>query len=423
MKKLLPILLALVLLTGCGHKGSTESLTTPDHVPATTAPETSEPETTPEPTQTTEPETTPVPETTVTEATTEPTTVTTTEPTTVTTTEATTVTTTEATTVTTTKATTVTTTEATTVTTTKATTVTTTEATTVTTTEATTAATEAPKTELMDSIKIEEFCPSSASDRRNGVTYPRAEHKTYRSKTTGLDRGVNIVLPAGYDSSKKYPVIYMLHGIFCDEYTFINDPAYRLIEICTNLAKDGLAEDMIIVFPNIYAKTDSRQEPSFNDISSVAPYDNFINDLVNDLMPFIEKNYSVKTGRDNTAVAGFSMGGREALFIGFERPDLFGYCGAFSPAPGLTPMRDWAFDHPGQYKESELTFAGKDYTPELLLISGGTKDGTVGDTYKKYDTIMTRNSVKHICYDITGADHDANAVNSGFYNFVKNIFK
>ena len=419
MKKFLPILLALVLLTGCGHKGNTESVTTPDDVLETTAPEVSEPETTPEPTQATEPETTPIPGTTVTEATAEPTTVTTTEATTFTTTEATTVTTTEATTVTTT--------EATTVTTTKATTVTTTEATTVTTTAAisaaTTAATEAPKTELMDSIKIEEFCPSSASDRRSGATYPKAEHKTYRSKTTGLDRGVNIVLPAGYDSSKKYPVIYMLHGIFCDEYTFINDPAYRLIEICTNLAKDGLAEDMIIVFPNIYAKSDPQQEPLFNDIASVAPYDNFINDLVNDLMPFIEENYSVKTGRDNTAVAGFSMGGREALFIGFERPDLFGYCGAFSPAPGLTPMRDWAFDHPGQYKESELNFDGKDYTPELLLVSGGTNDHTVGDTYKKYDEIMTRNGVKHICYSITGADHDANAVNSGFYNFVKNIFK
>ena len=379
MKKFLPILLALVLLTGCGHKGNTEAITTPDDVLETTAPEASESETTPEPTQATEPETTPIPGTTVTEATTEPTTVTTTEATTVTTT--------------------------------------------ATTTGASTAVTEAPKTELMDSIKIEEFCPSSASDRLSGVTYPKAEHKTYRSKTTGLDKGVNIVLPTGYDSSKKYPVIYMLHGIFCDEYTFINDPAYRLIEICTNLAKDGLAEDMIIVFPNIYAKSDPQQEPSFNDIASVAPYDNFINDLVNDLMPFIEENYSVKTGRDNTAVAGFSMGGREALFIGFERPDLFGYCGAFSPAPGLTPMRDWAFDHPGQYKESELNFDGKDYTPELLLVSGGTNDHTVGDTYKKYDEIMTRNGVKHICYSITGADHDANAVNSGFYNFVMNIFK
>ncbi len=278
-----------------------------------------------------------------------------------------------------------------------------------------------PKQELMDTVEIEQFCPTSASDNRSGVTYPRAEHIKYYSEFTKCDRWANVVLPANYDPTKKYPVIYMLHGIFCDEGTFLNDPAYRLVQICTNLAIDGLAKDMIIVFPNMYATGDPNMQPAFTP-EAVLPYDDFIYDLTGSLMPYIETHYSVLAGRENTAIAGFSMGGREALFIGFERPDLFAYCGAFAPAPGLTPMRDWAMEHKGQLSENELTFEGKEYSPKLLMICGGTNDHTVGDTYKKYDEIMTSNGVKHICYDVPGADHDANAVNSGFYNFVRYIF-
>lgn len=54
-------------------------------------------------------------------------------------------------------------------------------------------------------------------------------------------------------------------------------------------------------------------------------------------MPYIESHYSVKTGKDNTAIMGFSMGGRESLYISMKRPDLFGYVGAVCPAPGVSP--------------------------------------------------------------------------------------
>ena len=144
-----------------------------------------------------------------------------------------------------------------------------------------------PKQDLMDTVEIEEHCPSSASDNRSGVTYPKAEHIKYYSEFTKCDRWANVVLPANYDSSEKYPVIYMLHGIFCDEGTFINDPSYRLVQICTNLAIDGLAKDMIIVFPNMYATGDPNMQPAFTP-EAVLPYDDFIYDLTGSLMPYIE---------------------------------------------------------------------------------------------------------------------------------------
>ncbi len=214
-------------------------------------------------------------------------------------------------------------------------------------TEATNEQQSKKETITMNGINIMEDCPSSVYEKRNNVTYGTVVHQTYHSNTTGLDRGVNILLPANYDDSKEYPILYLLHGIFGDEYSLSNDSEIKLVEIMGNLAVDGLAEEMIVVLPNMYATTDPEQQPAFNS-ESVAPYDNFINDLVNDLMPFMEKNYSVIPRRENMAIAGFSMGGRETLFIGLNRPDLFAYVGAIAPAPGLTPGKDWAMTHPGQ---------------------------------------------------------------------------
>lgn len=280
-----------------------------------------------------------------------------------------------------------------------------------------------PKKEIniMDNMTVDEFCPSESSETRSDVEYPSYEHVTYHSETTGSDRGFNILLPAGYKKSKKYPVVYVLHGIFGDENTMTNEPAYKFKEISTNLAADGKAKEAILVFPAMYATGDPNMQPGFTP-EQVLPYDNFINDLVNDLMPYVEDHYSVLTGRDNTAICGFSMGGRETLFIGLERPDLFGYVGAFAPAPGLTPGQDWAMQHPGQLTEDELTFEGKDYSPYLLLVCCGTDDHTVGTFPKSYHEIFDRNGVKHIWYEVTGADHDATMINSGFNNFMSNIF-
>lgn len=279
----------------------------------------------------------------------------------------------------------------------------------------------AEEVDIMSDMEIMEFCPDSDATRRDGVTYPTCTHITYHSDTTKSDRGANILLPAGYDENKKYPVLYFLHGIFGDEYSIPNDANIKIPELTKNLADDGIAKEMIIVFPNMYATSDPNMKPAF-DPESVKPYDNFINDLVNDLMPYIEENYSVLTGRDNTAIAGFSMGGRESLFIGLSRPDLFAYCAAFSPAPGLTPGQDWAMVHEGQLSEDELTFEGKDYSPKVLLVCCGTNDGTVGTFPKSYHEIFEKNGTQHVWYEITGADHDSNAIRSGFNNFIRYIF-
>lgn len=274
--------------------------------------------------------------------------------------------------------------------------------------------------DIMSKMEISQTCPTEITEKRDSVTYGTIEHKTYHSETTGLDRGVNILLPGNYDDEKKYPVLYLLHGIFGDENS-MTDPNNKIVEMLGNLAADGEAKEMIVVFPNMYASSDPNQAPAF-DAESVKPYDNFINDLVDDLMPFIEENYPVLTGRKNTAIAGFSMGGRETLFIGLQRPDLFKYVCAISPAPGLTPGQDWAMTHEGQLSEEELTFDGKDFKPAIFMVMCGTDDHTVGTFPKSYHEIFEKNGTEHLWYEVPGADHDANAIKSGLYNFLRYIF-
>ena len=180
-----------------------------------------------------------------------------------------------------------------------------------------------------------------------------------------------------------------------------------------------MAKDMIVVFPYIFASKTMDSCTGFDE-QSFAAYDNFVNVLVKDLMPWMKQNYSVAEGRNNTAITGFSMGGRESLAIGINHSDKFGYVGAIAPAPGLTPAQDFAGSHSGMFQESQLRFA---QNPNVLMICCGTADSVVGSNPENYHNIFTRNGVNHYWWTIPGSDHGDPAVTSGLYNFCKAAFK
>ena len=267
---------------------------------------------------------------------------------------------------------------------------------------------------------ITELPPDGYDTKREGVTYPEFEKRSYFSQTAERETFYNVLLPADYSEDKQYPVLYLLHGIFGDEYSFSNDQGNKIKEIVGNMAADGIIEETIVVCPDMYAKTDPAQQPGF-DAQACLPYDNFIYDLVNDLMPFIESEYPVLTGRENTYLAGFSMGGRETIYITLQRPELFGYVCAISAAPGVVPSKDMYMEHPGQIEESDMRFADGAVEPEVFIICCGTKDSVVGSFPRSYHELFEANGVEHIWYEINGADHDNNAIQSGIYNLFKQI--
>lgn len=273
--------------------------------------------------------------------------------------------------------------------------------------------------ELMKEIIPDAEFPVELTRKSSDVTYGEIVRTKYYSTTCEKDRNVNILLPAGYSEDKEYPVLYILHGIFGDQNSMLGDGESGLRILIGNMIAEGLAEEMIVVFPYMYASK-TQDVCTAIDIKNVEAYDNFVNDLVDDLMPFMAENYSVKEGKLNTAVSGFSMGGRETLAIALYRPDLFGYALGVAPAPGLTPGRDWAMEHPGQFKEEELVFESE--KPYLLMVCSGDNDHTVGTFPKSYHEIFDRNGVEHLWWEIPGSDHGDPAITSGYYNFLKYVF-
>ena len=246
---------------------------------------------------------------------------------------------------------------------------------------------------------------------------------TYPSKTTGADRLCHVILPAGYTTEKTYPVLYLLHGIGGDHNEWLGG---NPLEVVGNLVAQGEATEMIVVIPNVRAmKNDAVPQEVFGP-ENIAAFDNFINDLRDDLMPFIAANYSIKTGRENTAVAGLSMGGRESLFIGFTMPETFGYIGAFSPAPGLLPLSfPVSGNHPGfpgQLTEDDLRVKEGAPAPLFLMMCNGEQDEIVKFCTAGYEAALNKNGVEHLYYTMPGG-HDFTVWKNGLYQYAKRIFK
>ncbi|MBQ1807521.1 MAG: hypothetical protein II012_07825, partial [Ruminococcus sp.] len=171
-------------------------------------------------------------------------------------------------------------------------------------------------------------------EKRGDVDYGTVQKDvTYYSKTAGDNKQCNILLPSGYSESQTYPVMYVFHGFGGSHSNQIDTDSYLTL-LYGNMLRDGLTKPMIIVNVDMYtdklADKDSKTDEQLRYI-----YDKAIDDVALDLMPFIEQNYPVKTGRENTAVAGLSEGGAKSLCTGFKWLDKFGYIGAFAPDTGV----------------------------------------------------------------------------------------
>lgn len=259
----------------------------------------------------------------------------------------------------------------------------------------------------------------SSTEKKSGVDYGTIEKKTYFSKDAQREKNLNILLPPGYDSSQKYPVMYVFHGIFGSEDSMLDD-SMKIQTMLGNLVASGEAEKMIIVFPQMFT-TKENIFPAFTNESSRA-YDAIREDLENSIMPFMKENYPIKEGRENTAVTGFSMGGREALYVGVTRPQLYGYVGGVCPAPGIFPTVDGNMTHEGCMSPSEFCF-GSAPSPYVLMITCTRFDGTVGDAPDSYHDALTQNGVEHIWHQLTDGDHGAISVRAHMYNFLRYVFK
>lgn len=247
----------------------------------------------------------------------------------------------------------------------------------------------------------------------------KLEHIKYYSKKAEKEKGAYVWLPPNYSPENKYPVFYVNHGITGDESSMLK--GFALPEMASNLILSGEAEPMIMVFTFMYTNKDKANCTAIT-AEETPFYDAFLDDLTGSLMPYIEENYPVLTGFENTAIGGFSMGGRESLYISIVRPDLFGYVAASSPAPGVVPGKDMFMVHEGNMSEDEFKFA-PEAAPHVLIVAGGTKDFVVGTFPQQYHELFEKNGTDHIWLSVPEGAHDGSVGIPVFYNFLKCLFK
>ena len=251
------------------------------------------------------------------------------------------------------------------------------------------------------SLMAEEFpvLPPSGYDQVRGDTQKgQIVNISYYSTATNSTRPAKVYLPPGYTENNEYSVLYLLHGIGGDEGNWFADWGGRANIIADNLIADGKIDPMIIVSPNTNAEGEGIGDG----------YENFTNDLINCLIPYIESNYSVSTDRLNRALAGLSMGGGQTFNIGLPHLDLFPYLGPISAAPN-TYDNSRLFPDGGAAAREQL---------ELFLITCGTADSLLSFSQRVHDYCAS-NNIDHTYWLIEGGGHDWNVWKYGLWNFLQ----
>ncbi len=228
----------------------------------------------------------------------------------------------------------------------------------------------------------------------------------YQSQTVGALRKALVYTPPGYSADKKYPVLYLLHGIGGDEKEWLNGTPQQMMD---RLVAEGKAKTMIIVMPNGRAMVDDKATGNIFAQDKVEAFARFEEDLLKDLIPFVESNYPVVSSRESRAIAGLSMGGGQSLNFGLGNPDTFAWVGAFSAAPN-TRMPE------------ELIKQIKDVNsiPQLIWFSCGDQDGLINISNRTHE-YLKQQGIKHT-YIIDEGGHDFKFWKSSLYHFVQLIF-
>jgi enterochelin esterase-like enzyme len=247
--------------------------------------------------------------------------------------------------------------------------------------------------------------PAGINVRREGISHGKLEMIEYDSKTVGTQRKMQVYTPPGYTKDKKYPVLYLLHGIGGDETEWERFATPDIL--LDNLIADGKAVPMIIVMPNGRAQKNDRAE---GDMFAAAPaFATFERDLLDDVIPAIDSRYSTLASRENRALAGLSMGGGQSLNFGLAHLDTFAWVGGFSSAPNTKPPAELLPD-PAAAKD-EL---------KLLWVSSGNKDGLINISQGVHGYLKEK-GVPHV-WHVDGNGHDATHWRNSLYYFVQKIF-
>ena len=254
------------------------------------------------------------------------------------------------------------------------------------------------------------------------IEYPTYD---YYGDGSPITKYAYVYLPKNYDETKQYNVLYLMHGIGGDEKEWGMTGGLSKVKLMMdNLTAAGEIEPFIVVTPNGRSGADfANKNADFNSFYV------FGQELRNDLIPYIEANYStyaeysadgydMTAARDHRAMAGLSMGGMQTINIGLcECLDLFGWFGAFSAAPTSNSSDVIAQKLEEFPEEYEIH-----YFYNICGLSDGTALASAKNAVNKLTSKTERFTEKNFMWQEVKGAHDFKVWYLGFYNFAQIVF-
>lgn len=215
----------------------------------------------------------------------------------------------------------------------------------------------------------------------------------YYSENLSSWRPLNIYVPHGYDDniSKKYPVLYLQHGGGENEQSWTVQG--KLQAILDNLIAEGNSKEMLVVMTNGSLPNFAYNQKGMEGLKV---------EMIDNIIPFVEKNYRVFSDANHRALAGLSMGGGQSFFIGLGNPDVFSNVGVFSTGVfGGIPTQtsfDAEKEIPGIYTNTQSL----NNKLKLFYISCGEQDQRINATRKIIEEFR-RKGLKPVFSSFPGA--------------------
>jgi enterochelin esterase-like enzyme len=223
--------------------------------------------------------------------------------------------------------------------------------------------------------------PKGFDTKRDGIARGKIESVEYDSKAVGGKRKMVIYTPPGYATTNKYPVFYLLHGGGDDETGWQQKGSADII--LDNLYADKKLVPMIVVMPN-----GSPKAPGDKGGKGKGGGSAFENDLLKDIIPYVESHYATLTSSNERALAGLSMGAGQTLNIGLKNLDKFAWLGAFSGGGGKAA--------------NQLSDEAAVKKLRILWISSGDKDQLAFKGSESLHNTLAEKNIPHVWHVDSG---------------------
>ena len=216
--------------------------------------------------------------------------------------------------------------------------------------------------------------------------------------------------PPGYDENinEKYPVLYILHGGGEDERGWATQGKTDLI--IDNLIAEKKAVPMMVVMVDGNIPVQAFSE----EVLKV-----FESELKQCVIPFVEKNYRVKTEAKYRALAGLSMGGIQTLYAGINNTDMFSYLGVFSSG-WIQPMQNNIANAQYEFMKNNADLINSNLK-EFWIAMGGKED----IAYKNCQAMLAKFDEMKIRYTYSEypGGHTWPVWRNNLYNFAQLLFR